>query len=63
MSSMDTSGVDIRIIQIAWALLILAGPALCWLCGRVIGIAGTPLLDRRRGFYGARHRLGGAPRR
>jgi hypothetical protein len=41
---MDTSGVDIRIIQIAWALLILAGPALCWLCGRVIGIAGTPLL-------------------
>jgi hypothetical protein len=44
MSSIDISGVDITIIQIAWALLILASPALCWFCGRVIGIGGTPLV-------------------
>ena len=41
---MNVGGVDITIIQIGWALLIVAGPALCWLCGRVIGIGGTPLV-------------------
>jgi hypothetical protein len=41
---MDINGVDITIIQIAWAMLILAAPALCWLCGRVIGVGGAPLV-------------------
>src|SRR5262245_19888199 len=43
-SFMGVTGLDIRVIQVGWALLILGGPALCWLCGRAIGVGGARAL-------------------
>lgn len=40
----DISGLDITVIEAAWALLILAAPALCFLCGRAIGLGGARAL-------------------
>jgi hypothetical protein len=36
---MDSTRLVI-VIQIGWALLILGSPALCWLCGRAVGVGG-----------------------
>ena len=45
MSSFDNvTGPDIAVIEVGWALLVLTGPALCWLCGRALGVGGARTL-------------------
>lgn len=41
---MDFATPDIAVIQAGWVLLILASPALCWLCGRAVGVDGNRAL-------------------
>ena len=41
---MDVTGLDVTVIQAGWVLLILSAPALCWLCGRAVGVSGTRTL-------------------
>ncbi|MEO8603083.1 MAG: hypothetical protein ABI629_10960 [bacterium] len=40
------TGLDpaVRLIQLAWVVLIVASPVLCWRTGRALGIAGARLL-------------------
>lgn len=44
MAFVSMTALEFTVIQIAWALLIVAGPALCWACGRAVGVGGTRAL-------------------
>lgn len=41
MPAADAAGLDVRALQLAWALLLLAAPLLCWRAASAAGIAGT----------------------
>ena len=41
---MDVTALDVTVIQVGWALLLLASPALCWRCGDAVGVGGARAL-------------------
>jgi len=40
----DGAALEVRALQVAWTLLLLAAPLLCWRAARAAGVAGGPAL-------------------